>query len=194
MKHHETSFETSDITSHHPNYSLEANSLDKAKYQCYTKDMGTPLEELLQKPLPEIKGMSKDALRLEVELWRTIFGQLPEEVRDSVARIGGLVRVVRRDYKGTLGIWQLPKLEATELRVLTREKFYDGNVGRYYWEDKLVYVPQSAVMFMEFLSERDLAVDEAITGEEVAHHPTLDTPIDLQEELEPGATMLKGAQ
>lgn len=92
---------------------------------------------------------------------RTLFAALPNDIKEALCRVGGMARVVKRDYKGTLGIWQLPKLEAVELRLLSVEKVFDTSSAAYYWESKLTCVPINAVAYCEFIDDREPAVEEA---------------------------------
>ncbi|MBW2562002.1 MAG: hypothetical protein JRE40_14275 [Deltaproteobacteria bacterium] len=91
------------------------------------------------------------------EFWRALWSWIPEDVKYFVLRIGQLVRVVRRDYKGSIGELGEVKFEAKELELAVYEKQYNYNDGKYYYEKKVLKIPYSAVFWLEFINEQQLA-------------------------------------
>jgi len=103
------------------------------------------------------KKMSIKKLREREETWRALWSWLSDDVKYFLLRIGSMVRILRRDYKGSMGELGEVKFVPSEFEVAVYEKRYNETDGKYYYERKVIKIPQSAVMMIEFISEQELA-------------------------------------
>jgi len=124
----------------------------------------------MQTPVSKFK---LSELQEREEFWRALWSWIPEDVKYFVLRIGQLVRIVRRDYKGSIGELGEVKFEAKELELAVYEKQYNYNDGKYYYERKVIKIPYAAVMWLEFISEQQLA--EEVDTYEIEPIPETET-------------------
>ena len=106
------------------------------------------------------KRLGIKELRQREETWRALWSWLDDESKFLILRVGSVVRIVRRDYKGVVGELGQVKLEPREYEVTVYEKVYNQNDGKYYFESKVVLIPAGAVMWREFITEQELAEEE----------------------------------
>jgi len=118
--------------------------------------MGKDIKEFLEEIQTPIKKFNITELREREEIWRALWSWIGEEIQYYVIRIGSKTRIVKRDYKGVMGELGACKFELSEIEVLTQEKVYNFSDGQYYFEDKVVKIPASAIMFKEFLFSQEL--------------------------------------
>ena len=102
------------------------------------------------------KQMSIKELRQREELWRALWSWIDEEVKYYVLRIGQTVRIIKRDYKGSLGELGSVKFKLDEIEVLVEEKTYNYRDGKSYIEQKVIKIPSGAIMLQEFISNSEL--------------------------------------
>lgn len=114
------------------------------------------IEEM--KAPPGKLGVKK--LREREVIWRALWSWLNDEAKFDLLRIGSMVRMVRRDYKGVLGELGQIKFEPSIYEVTVYEKVYNYNDGKYYYESKVIQIPASAIMWKEYVTEQEL-VEEA---------------------------------
>ena len=110
--------------------------------------------------LPPTK-LSIKQLREREEFWRAIWSWIDDEVKYFVLRVGQPIRVVRRDYKGTVGELGTVKFEKAEIEVKVYEKVYNYSDGKYHWEDKVVKIPSGAIQFLEFINSDEIVEEKA---------------------------------
>lgn len=98
-------------------------------------------------------------LREREEFWRALWSWIDEDIKYFILRVGTQVRVVRRDYKGSLGELGLVHFDPKELEVRVYEKTYNYNDGKYYYEDKTLKIPFGAITWLEFIGTSEKAED-----------------------------------
>jgi len=104
-----------------------------------------------------IKKFTVSQLREREATWRALWSWLDEEIKYYVLRVGQTVRILKRDYKGSLGELGAVKFSLAELEVHVFEKTYNYTDGKYYYEDKILKIPSGAIVMQEFISESQLA-------------------------------------
>lgn len=114
------------------------------------------IEEM--KTSPKKLGIKK--LRQREEIWRALWSWLNDEAKFDLLRIGSIVRMVRRDYKGVLGELGQIKFVADEYEITVLEKVYNYNDGKYYYESKVIQIPAAAIMWKEYVTEQELVEEE----------------------------------
>jgi len=119
--------------------------------------METQIQTFLAEMQTSPKKMSIKKLREREETWRALWSWLSDDVKYFLLRIGSMVRILRRDYKGSMGELGEVKFVPSEFEVAVYEKRYNETDGKYYYERKVIKIPQSAVMMIEFISEQELA-------------------------------------
>ena len=96
-------------------------------------------------------------LREREETWRALWSWLSDDVKYFLLRIGSTVRILKRDYRGSIGELGEVKFAPSQFEVVVYEKKYDETDSKYYYEKKVQLIPQAAVMMLEFVTERELA-------------------------------------
>ena len=119
--------------------------------------MEASISQFIEELKTPINKMTIKKLRQREEIWRALWSWLGDDVKYFLLRIGSMVRILRRDYKGSLGELGEVKFVPAEFEVAVYEKRYNETDGKYYFERKVIKIPQSAVMMMEFISEQQLA-------------------------------------
>ena len=99
-------------------------------------------------------------LREREATWRALWSWLGDDVKYFVLRIGSMVRVVRRDYRGSTGMLGEVKFVPAEFEIAVYEKKYNDTDMKYYYETKVQKIPASAVMWFEFISEQELVSED----------------------------------
>ena len=127
--------------------------------------MDIKIVDFVERMQTPIKKMGVKELRDREQTWRSLWSWIPDEVKYLVYRVGSLVRLIRRDYKGSLGELGEVKFEVSEYELSVFEKRFNETDGKYYYEKKVVKIPSSAVMMLEFVSEMQLA--DEVDKEEV---------------------------
>jgi len=121
----------------------------EATIQQFVDEIQTPIGKLGIKKLREREG-----------IWRALWSWLGDDVKFDLLRIGSVVRLVRRDYKGQVGQLGQIKFEASEYELTVFEKVYNYNDGKYYYESKTVQIPAAAIMWKEYVSEQELVKED----------------------------------
>jgi len=132
--------------------------------------MSSAVREFLEMPRVPIDEMEVEALKGEVDGWRTVSDLLPREVFEWMARLHDVVRFTKRNYQGATGILMGFKLEPVEYTVGMTEAAYDTLHGKRVIEDKVLVIPAASVMYIEFIGDTrdyDSERDEAEIGETV---------------------------
>jgi len=132
----------------------------------------SPEKLLLVGPMPELKKMKVQELKAECQMWRNLWGWIPTDMKEFFARTGKTMRIVRRDYKGFLGVLLETRWDLRSIDLGTFEKVYDSNDGKYYFERKIIRIGAGQLINIEWLEER-----EPLEGP--------DTPIPQTVETEP---------
>ena len=108
-----------------------------------------------------INKMGVKELREREASWRALWSWIPDNVKYLVYRIGSDVRILRRDYKGSVGELGAISLEVSQYEVTVYAKQYNETDGKFYFETKTLLIPSGAVMMLEFIHERE-PVEEAV--------------------------------
>lgn len=103
------------------------------------------------------KKLTISQLRQREVLWRTLWGWLDDEVKHYLTHAGTMVRLMRRDYKGSVGELGQVKFEPSIIEIYVYEKTYNYGDGKYYYERKLIRIPNSVIAWLEFISDTELA-------------------------------------
>ena len=106
----------------------------------------------LQTPLAKL---SKVELLQREEFWRALWSWIPDEVKYYVYRIGSIVRVYLRTYRGTMGELGAVKFAPTELELFVYEKHYDESKGKYFYETKTLKIPYVQLLYLEVIHESE---------------------------------------
>ena len=115
------------------------------------------ISEFLGRIQTSPKQMTVTELRQREEIWRVLWSWIDDEVKFFVIRAGSLFRVMKRDWKGTVGELGSVKFAPSELELSVYEKTYNYNDGKYYYEKKVCKIPYSAVWMLEHVTESELA-------------------------------------
>ena len=106
-----------------------------------------------------ITKMGIRELKEREQTWRSLWSWIPDEVKYFVYRVGSQIRILKRDYKGTMGELGEVKFEATQYELSVFEKRFNETDGKWYYEKKVVKIPSSATMMIEFIEDMKLASD-----------------------------------
>ena len=109
-------------------------------------------QEGLKTPLTKL---SKEELKQREEFWRALWSWIPDEVKYYVYRIGSIVRVYLRTYRGTMGELGAVKFAPTELELFVYEKHYDESKGKYFYETKTLKIPYTQLLYLEVIHESE---------------------------------------
>ena len=109
-------------------------------------------QEGLKTPLTKL---SKEELKQREEFWRALWSWIPDEVKYYVYRIGSIVRVYLRTYRGTMGELGAVKFAPTELELFVYEKHYDESKGKYFYETKTLKIPYVQLLYLEVIHESE---------------------------------------
>ncbi len=115
--------------------------------------MSSAVRDFLEVDKQPIDGLSEAELASEVEGWRFVFGLLPREVIENMARLYGEVRLIKRNYQGGAGILLNFKMEVTEYTIGLQETGFDSIRGKRTIESKQLVIPAAAVMYAEFIED-----------------------------------------
>jgi hypothetical protein len=117
------------------------------------------ISEFVEGMQTPINKMTVSQLREREAIWRALWSWVGEEIKYYVLRVGSTVRVVKRDYKGSVGELGAVKFTLSEIELHVYEKLYNQTDGKYYYEDKIVKIPSGAIVMQEFISESTLATE-----------------------------------
>lgn len=120
----------------------------------------SPEKFLLHGPMPELKKMKIVECKTEIEMWRNLWAWIPADIKYFVARTGKSVRLVRRDYKGFLGVLLETTWKLENIDLGTFEKVYDSNSGKYFFERKIIKIGSGQIINIEWIEQRDQLEDE----------------------------------
>lgn len=115
------------------------------------------IAEFIGKMQTPAKKMGIKELREREEIWRGLWSWIPENVKYLTYRIGSTIRLVKRDWKGSLGQLGEVHYEPTEYELVVYEKRYNETDGKFYYERKIVKISSSTVMMLEFILDSQLA-------------------------------------
>tara|TARA_Y100000310_G_scaffold154415_1_gene153987 strand:- start:12536 stop:12955 length:420 start_codon:yes stop_codon:yes gene_type:complete len=106
------------------------------------------------------KKMSISELRDREETWRALWSWIPDDVKYYILRVGQIVRVIKRDYKGSIGELGSVKFKLDEMELAVYEKSYNQTDNLFYYERKVVKIPAGAIMMQEFVLDSELVSEE----------------------------------
>lgn len=122
--------------------------------------MEAGISQFIERMQTPISKMGVKELREREASWRAIWSWIPENIKYLVYRIGSDVRILRRDYKGSIGELGALTLEVAQYEVTVYAKQYNENDGKFYYETKTLLIPSGAVMMLEFIQDRELVSEE----------------------------------
>lgn len=120
------------------------------------------ISEFLQGIQSSPKKFTVKELRAREELWRVLWSWLDDNIKDFLIRAGSVVRVVRRDYRSSIGELGVVHFEIKEIELHVYEKSYDYGAGKYFWEDKVVKIPGSVLAWYEFVATQEEVEEEPL--------------------------------
>lgn len=97
----------------------------------------------------------KADLQQREEFWRALWSWIPDEVKYYVYRIGSIVRVYLRTYRGTMGELGAVKFKPEEVELFVYEKHFDENKGKYFYETKTLKIPYAMLLYLEVIHESE---------------------------------------
>lgn len=121
--------------------------------------MELKVSEFVEGMQTPITKLTVSQLREREATWRALWSWIDDEIKYYVLRVGQNVRVLKRDYKGSVGELGAVKFTLSEIELHVYEKTYNYQDGKYYFEDKVVKIPSGAIVMQEFISESTLASD-----------------------------------
>lgn len=133
---------------------------------CFNRIKMLNSQDFLDGMQSPITSFSRKQLKEREEFWRAIWGWVDEDVKYFVLRVGQLARIMRRDYKGSVGELGQVKFEPKEIELAVYEKTYNYQDGKYYYERKVVKMNFASIAWCEFISEQTEA--EEVEKYEVA--------------------------
>lgn len=110
--------------------------------------------DLLGGKFPELRKMSKEDMKKELELWRNVWGYINPNARYYIARTTQLCRVITSYNKEYVGLLLEVEWDIKNLDVGVYMKTYNYGDGKYYWERKIVRIDGSKIMNIEWISEQ----------------------------------------
>jgi len=122
--------------------------------------MDKTLQDFLDGMQTPTSKLTIKQLREREELWRALWSWLDDDVKFYLLRAGTLVKVVRRDYKASVGMLNQVKFELSEVEVDCFEKTYNYQDGKWYFEKKVVKMPKAAFSWLESVYDQQLAEEE----------------------------------
>ena len=122
--------------------------------------MGMEISAFLDGIQTPTAKMQVKELREREEYWRALWSWIDEEIKYYILRVGTQVRIVKRDYKGSVGELGAVKFKLDELEVNVYEKVYNYVDGKQYLESKTLKIPSGAIMMQEFIQDSEPAVDD----------------------------------
>ena len=122
--------------------------------------MEASISQFIQEMKTSPKKLGIKKLRQREEIWRALWSWLNDEAKFDLLRIGSMVRMVRRDYKGVLGELGQITFEPSIYEITVYEKVYNYNDGKYYYESKVIQIPAAAIMWKEYVTEQELVEEE----------------------------------
>lgn len=119
--------------------------------------MEQQISEFIEGIQTPVKKLGIKELRSREQTWRALWSWIDDEIKYYIIRVGTVVRIVKRDYKGTVGVLGAVKFSISQIELTVKEKSYNYNDGKYYYEDKVVLIPSGSIMIQEFISSSQLA-------------------------------------
>lgn len=118
---------------------------------------GMTVSEFLDEIQTPIKKLTITQLRQREEFWRALWSWTDPTVKDFLIHAGTLTRLVKRNYQGSTGELGEVKFEPTEIDLYVYEKSFNYNDNKYYYERKVLHLDAAALLWHEFITERELA-------------------------------------
>jgi len=117
----------------------------------------TEVSKFIERMQTPVKSLGIQELKQREEMWRALWGWIDDDVKFFVLRTGSMFRVMKRDYKGSVGELGACKFELKELELAVYEKTYNYVDGKNYFERKVLKIPGGTIMMLEYITERELA-------------------------------------
>jgi len=118
-----------------------------------SEDQGTA-RLLLKGPFPDLTKLKVKELQSECQMWRNIWGWVPDEVKYYVARTGQTIGLTLRNYKRYLGLLLETHWNLEEIEVGVLDKVYDVVDGKHYYERKIVKLKIGSLIDTQWIAER----------------------------------------
>jgi len=139
--------------------------------------MASPEIYLLKGPMPELRKMKVTELREECQMWRNVWGWVPNEVKYYVSRVGQQIGVVQINFERKMGILLDTKWDLMALELGIYDKTYDPVTGEYFFERKITQIKSGGIRQIDWIKERKS--EKEITPPEEAE-PEEEQPQDIQ--------------
>lgn len=143
-----------------PSEKTLGKDLTNSKNGYMIKIMALQIKQFLDEIQTPIKKLTVSQLREREELWRALWSWTDEEVKRFVLMVGQQVRLMRRDYKGSIGELGQVKFEVKQLELNVIEKHYNYNDGKTYFEQKTILIPWSVVAWVEQIITSEVVDEE----------------------------------
>jgi len=101
-----------------------------------------------------LEQMTVEQLKQEVQTWRNIWSWVPSAIKYYISRTGALTGITIRNYHRYIGVLLETHWDLKELELGVYERVYDQNSGEYYYERKVVKVPVSQIIALDWIAER----------------------------------------
>ena len=130
--------------------------------------MSEGIKELLFGKFPPLKKMGVTDLRAEVEMWRNIWGWVPNVVKYYISRTGQTIGVQIRNYQRYVGPLLDTEWEIKSIDVGVYDKVYNQVDGEYYYERKISRLPIGQIVAFDWIAERktETEMQEIVEKEE----------------------------
>jgi len=130
--------------------------------------MSEGIKELLFGKFPLLNKMGVKELRAEVEMWRNIWGWVPNIVKYYISRTGQTIGVQIRNYQRYVGPLLDTTWELKSIDVGVYDKVYNQVDGEYYYERKISRLPIGQIVAFDWIAERktETEMQEIVEKEE----------------------------
>jgi len=118
------------------------------------------VEDLLEAKFKDVRKMSRKELEDELSMFRNLWSWMNNEVKYYITKVGQQCRVYLRIGEQKVGTLLQPVFHLHEVEIGIYVKVYDYLTGKYFIERKIDRIPASNIVMFEFITERDLALEE----------------------------------
>ncbi|NVM24160.1 MAG: hypothetical protein HWN68_20570 [Desulfobacterales bacterium] len=123
--------------------------MTKRRSVCYASGMSLTLPDFIAGIKTPVEKLTVSQLREREEVWRSLWSWTDENVKQFVLKAGTTVRIMKRNYQGTVGELGAVTFEPRMIEVITNEKTYNYNDGKYYFEEKVIQFPYTTIAWVE---------------------------------------------
>lgn len=116
--------------------------------------MASTIRDFLEIEKRPVADMSVEDLASECEGWRTVFGLLPRDTLEWMARLHDVIRFTKRNYQSSTGMLVEVKMAPVTFTIALQESAFDALDGKRYIEDKVLVIPANFVAYYECIGDR----------------------------------------